>query len=82
MYKRQELAAQALGCAPERIAKTLSFLVDGGCALVVGATGDWDFGIVLRAALDFAAELCKLGVCYGEYAGGFFADLCLSLIHI
>lgn len=24
----------------------------------------------------FAAELCKLGVCYGEYAGGFFADLC------
>ena len=32
-----ELAAQALGCAPERIAKTLSFLVDGGCALVVAA---------------------------------------------
>ena len=29
--------AQALGCAPERIAKTLSFLVDGGCALVVAA---------------------------------------------
>lgn len=32
-----ELAAQALGCAPERIAKALSFLVDGGCALVVAA---------------------------------------------
>ena len=32
-----ELAAQALGCAPERIATTLSFLVDGGCALVVAA---------------------------------------------
>lgn len=32
-----ELAAQALGCQPERIAKSLSFLVDGGCILVVAA---------------------------------------------
>lgn len=32
-----ELAAQAVGCAPERIAKTLSFAVEGGCALVVCA---------------------------------------------
>jgi len=32
-----ELAAQALGCAPERIAKTLSFQVDDGCILVVTA---------------------------------------------
>jgi prolyl-tRNA editing enzyme YbaK/EbsC (Cys-tRNA(Pro) deacylase) len=31
-----ELAAQALGCAPERIAKTLSFFVgDGGILIVV-----------------------------------------------
>ena len=32
-----ELAAQAVGCAPERIAKTLSFAVEEGCALVVCA---------------------------------------------
>ena len=32
-----ELAAQAVGCESARIAKTLSFAVDGGCALVVCA---------------------------------------------
>lgn len=32
-----ELAAQAVGCEPARIAKTLSFLVDGGAVLVVAA---------------------------------------------
>ena len=32
-----ELAAQAVGCAPERIAKTLSFAVEEGCVLVVCA---------------------------------------------
>ncbi len=32
-----ELAAQAVGCPPARIAKTLSFAVDGGCVLVVCA---------------------------------------------
>ena len=32
-----DLAAQALGCAPCRIAKTLSFLVDGRAILVVAA---------------------------------------------
>lgn len=32
-----ELAAQAVGCEPKRIAKTLSFAVDGGCVLVVCA---------------------------------------------
>ena len=32
-----ELAAQAVGCAPARIAKTLSFAVEGGCILVVCA---------------------------------------------
>lgn len=32
-----ELAAEALCCAPQRIAKTLSFLVDGGAVLVVAA---------------------------------------------
>lgn len=32
-----ELAAQALGCEPERIAKTLSFLVDDKAILIVAA---------------------------------------------
>ena len=32
-----ELAAQALGCAPCRIAKTLSFLLDGKALLIVAA---------------------------------------------
>ncbi len=32
-----ELAAQAVGCAPERIAKTLSFALNEGCVLVVCA---------------------------------------------
>lgn len=32
-----ELAAQAAGVIPARIAKTLSFLVDEGCVLIVTA---------------------------------------------
>ena len=32
-----ELAAQALNCEPQRIAKTLSFLVDGHAVLIVAA---------------------------------------------
>jgi len=32
-----ELAAQAVGCEPARIAKTLSFAVEDGCVLVVCA---------------------------------------------
>ena len=32
-----ELAAQAVGVIPARIAKTLSFLVDGVCVLIVAA---------------------------------------------
>lgn len=32
-----ELAAAAVGCEPERIAKTLSFLVDGKAVLIVAA---------------------------------------------
>ncbi|MGE7695057.1 YbaK/EbsC family protein [Lysinibacillus sp. NPDC094177] len=32
-----ELAAQALGCEPERIAKSLSFLVNDGAILIVAA---------------------------------------------
>ncbi|MEN6314843.1 MAG: YbaK/EbsC family protein [Clostridiaceae bacterium] len=32
-----ELAAKALNCEPERIAKTLSFGIDGSCVLIVAA---------------------------------------------
>lgn len=32
-----ELAAQAVGCEPKRIVKTLSFKVDDGCVLIVTA---------------------------------------------
>lgn len=32
-----ELAAEALGCEPKRIAKSLSFKIDDGCILVVAA---------------------------------------------
>ncbi len=32
-----ELAAKAVGCAPERIAKTMSFDLPGGCILIVAA---------------------------------------------
>ena len=37
-----ELAAQAAGVIPARIAKTLSFLVDEGCVLIVTAGGRQD----------------------------------------
>ncbi len=32
-----ELAAQALGCAPERIAKSITMNVDGGCVMIIAA---------------------------------------------
>ena len=32
-----QLAAEALGCEPRRLAKTLSFRIDSGCILVVAA---------------------------------------------
>ena len=47
------LAAEALGCAPERIAKTLSFKKDEGCILVVAA-GD--------AKIDNAKFKAEFGV--------------------
>lgn len=67
------LAAEALGCEPERIAKTLSFVKDEGCILVVAA-GDArvdngkfkaEFGMKAKMA-DFGdvARLC------GHAAGG------------
>lgn len=67
------LAAEALGCAPERIAKTLSFVKEDSCILVVAA-GDarvdngkfkTEFGMKAKMA-DFneVARLC------GHAAGG------------
>ncbi len=67
------LAAEALGCAPERIAKTLSFVKEDSCILVVAA-GDArvdngkfkaEFGMKAKMA-DFneVARLC------GHAAGG------------
>ena len=32
-----ELAAQALGCEPERIAKSITMNVDGGCVMIIAA---------------------------------------------
>ena len=47
-----ELAAAALGCEPQRIAKTLSFLVDGHAILVVAAR----FGTKARMLAPQEAE--------------------------
>ena len=48
---------------------TLCFLAQAhvGRALVVGATGDWDFGIVLRAALDSAADGAQGGIYFNNF---------------
>lgn len=61
------LAAEALGCAPERIAKTISLKKDDGCILVVAA-GDAkvdnakfkaEFGIKARMlSAEEVEELC------------------------
>ncbi len=67
------LAAEALGCEPQRIAKTLSFVKDDGCILVVAA-GDArvdnakfkaEFGMKAKMAdFDTVVTLC------GHAAGG------------
>ena len=61
------LAAEALGCAPERIAKTISLKTDDGCILIVAA-GDAkvdnakfkaEFGIKAKMlSADEVEELC------------------------
>ena len=67
------LAAEALGCAPERIAKTLSFQKDDGCILVVAA-GDarvdnakFKAEFALKAKMADASEVARL---CGHAAGG------------
>ena len=62
-----ELAAQAVGCEPARIAKTLSFAVDGGCVLIVCA-GDAkiDNAKFPEQVLDFTGHavggVCPFGI--------------------
>ena len=64
-----ELAAQALHCQPERIAKTLSFLVEGRAVLVVAAgdakidNGKYKAQFAAKAKMltpQEAEELCRV----------------------
>jgi prolyl-tRNA editing enzyme YbaK/EbsC (Cys-tRNA(Pro) deacylase) len=86
-----ELAAEALKCAPERIAKTLSFQSGGGCILIVTA-GDAKidnakykarFGI--KARMLAAEDVLKMvghavgGVCPFEISEGIPVYLDVSL---
>lgn len=52
-----ELAAQAVGCEPERIAKTLSFLVSGKPVLIVAAG---DCKVDNRRFKDFFHEKARM----------------------
>ncbi len=67
------LAAEALGCEPSRIAKTLSFVKDDGCILVVAA-GDarvdnakFKAEFAVKAKMADAGEVARL---CGHAAGG------------
>lgn len=85
------LAAEALGCEPERIAKTLSFKTDDGCILIVAA-GDAkvdnskfkaQFGIKAKMPSgDEVEELCGHaigGVCPFAVKEGVLIYLDISL---
>jgi prolyl-tRNA editing enzyme YbaK/EbsC (Cys-tRNA(Pro) deacylase) len=61
-----ELAAQALGCEPARIAKTLSFQSDGGCILLV-------------AAGDARVDNAKFKQCFGVKARMLSPDEALAI---
>ena len=52
-----ELAAQALGCEPERIAKSLSFLVDDAAVLIIAAG---DAKVDNRKFKDFFQQKAKM----------------------
>lgn len=52
-----ELAAQALGCEPERIAKSLSFLVNDGAILIVAAGDAKVDNAKFKAAFDTKAKM-------------------------
>ena len=85
------LAAEALGCEPARIAKTLSFIVGDGCVLIVTA-GDAKvdnskfkalFGTKAKMpSIDQVEELCGHavgGVCPFEVKSGVKVYLDVSL---
>lgn len=67
------LAAEALGCEPERIAKTLSFQKDEGCILVVAAgdarvdNGKFKAEFSMKAKMADYGEVARL---CGHAAGG------------
>ena len=67
------LAAEALGCEPERIAKTLSFVKDDGCILVVAAgdarvdNGKFKAEFSMKAKMADFNEVARL---CGHAAGG------------
>ncbi|MBD5544657.1 MAG: YbaK/EbsC family protein [Lachnospiraceae bacterium] len=68
-----ELAAKALGCEPERIAKTMSFLLDENCILIVTAgdtkidNGKYKARFGKKAKMVSAEQLVPL---IGHEAGG------------
>lgn len=67
------LAAEALGCEPERIAKTLSFVKDDGCILVVAAGDARVDNAKFKAEFEMKAKMADYGevarLC-GHAAGG------------
>ena len=68
-----ELAAQAVGVIPARIAKTLSFLVDGKCVLIVAAGDAKVDNKKFKAAFHKKASMLKadeLTELIGHPAGG------------
>ena len=85
------LAAEALGCEPERIAKTLSFNVNGNCVLVVTAgdakvdNGKFKAYFETKAKMlpfDEVAEICGHavgGVCPFAVNNGVMVYLDISL---
>ena len=72
-----ELAAQALNCEPCRIAKTLSFMVDGHAILIVAA-GDANIDKVLEIA-DKIMGICQEPLCFEAILQKLFADYGLTM---
>jgi len=54
-----ELAAQALHCKPERIAKSISFKVDNGCVLIVAAGDAKIDNAKFKALFNTKAKMLK-----------------------
>ena len=68
-----ELAAQALSCRPERIAKTLSFRLGEQCILIVAAGGAKIDNAKYKAAFGAKAKMLSADeaeACIGHAVGG------------